>query len=55
LPRDVAETALAALGNRTVVVAGRIGGAVMRPTLLSRRMLTGAVGTAMRLAMARRR
>jgi short-subunit dehydrogenase len=52
-PADVAAGALAALGRQTVHVSGRLGQAAMMPVVLPRRLLTGAVGLAMRLITAR--
>jgi short-subunit dehydrogenase len=47
-PRDVAADALAALGRQTVCVPGRLSEAALSPVVMPRRLLTGALGLAMR-------
>jgi uncharacterized protein len=54
-PRDVAAEGLAALGRETVRVTGRLNQAALRPVVLPRRLVTGAVGLAMRFVAARAR
>jgi uncharacterized protein len=53
LPEDVAAQALAALGRQTVCVPGRLREAVFRPVVMPRRLLTGAIGLAMRYVAAK--
>lgn len=48
-PRAVAAHGLAALGQRTVQVTGLINQVALRPVVLPRRLVNGAVGFAMRL------
>lgn len=52
-PRTVAAAGLAALGRDTVHVAGRLNRAALGPLVLPRRLVTGAVGLAMRYLTAR--
>lgn len=52
-PQEVARAALRSLGDRTVRITGRLGEVALGPTLLPRRLLTGAVGSAMRLFVER--
>lgn len=52
-PRDVAAAGLAALGRDTVRVAGRLNQAALGPAVLPRRLVTGAVGLAMRFVAGR--
>ena len=52
-PRMVAAAGLAALGRDTVRVAGRLNEAALGPLVLPRRLVTGAVGVAMRFLTAR--
>jgi len=47
-PRAVAADGLAALGCETVRIAGRFSRLALRPVVGPRRLVTGAVGTAMR-------
>jgi hypothetical protein len=47
-PRAVARDALDALGRRTVHVGGTVGRAALGPVVLPRRLMTGAIGMAMR-------
>lgn len=54
-PRAVARGALAALGHETVYIPGVINQAAFGPLVMPRRMVAGAVGTAMRLFMPRSR
>ena len=52
-PREVAAEGLAALGRDTVRVVGRLNQAALGPVVLPRRLVTGAVGLAMRFVTAR--
>ncbi|MGE5442441.1 MAG: SDR family NAD(P)-dependent oxidoreductase [Bacteroidota bacterium] len=52
-PRDVAAEGLAALGRDTVRVVGRLNQAALGPVVLPRRLVTGAIGLAMRFVTAR--
>jgi hypothetical protein len=52
-PREVAAEGVAALGRDTVRVVGRLNQAALGPVLLPRRLVTGAVGLAMRFVAAR--
>jgi uncharacterized protein len=52
-PRDVAAEGLAALGRDTVRVVGRLNQAALGPIVLPRRLVTGAIGLAMRFVTAR--
>ncbi len=52
-PREVAAEGLAALGRETVRVVGRLNQAALGPVVLPRRLVTGAVGLAMRFVTAR--
>jgi len=52
-PGDVAAQGLAALGRQTVHVAGLLNQAALGPVVLPRRLISGAVGLAMRLATGR--
>ena len=53
-PQDVAAHGLAALGRQSVFVAGLLNQAALGPVVLPRRLVTGAVGLAMRLVAGRR-
>lgn len=53
-PDDVAADGLAALGKRTVCVAGRLNGAALAPVMAPRRLVAGALGMAMRFVARRR-
>lgn len=50
---DVAADGLAALGKKTVCVAGRLSGAALAPVLAPRRLVAGALGMAMRFVAGR--
>jgi uncharacterized protein len=52
-PREVAAEGLAALGTDTVRVVGRLNQAALGPIVLPRRLVTQAVGLAMRFVTAR--
>jgi hypothetical protein len=52
-PRHVAAEGLAALGRDTVRVAGLLNQAAFAPVVLPRRLITGAVGVAMRFVASR--
>jgi short-subunit dehydrogenase len=52
-PRDVAAEGLAALGRDTVRVVGRLNQAALGPFVLPRRLVTEAIGLAMRFVAAR--
>jgi short-subunit dehydrogenase len=52
-PRDVAAAGLAALGRDTVRITGRLNQAALGPAVLPRRLMTGAVGLAMRFVAGR--
>lgn len=54
-PRQVARSALAALGRETVHVSGGLNQAAFGPVVLPRRLVTGAVGVAMRFLLSRNR
>lgn len=54
-PRQVARSALAALGRDTVHVSGGLNQAAFGPVVLPRRLVTGAVGMAMRFLVTRTR
>ncbi len=54
-PRDVAAEGLAALGRDTVRVAGLLNQAAFGPVVLPRRLVTSAVGLAMRFVAGRAR
>ena len=54
-PQDVAAHGLAALGRQSVFVAGLLNQAALGPVVLPRRLVTGAVGLAMRLVAGRAR
>ena len=50
---DVAAEGLAALGRKTVCVAGRLNGAVLAPVVAPRRLVAGALGVALRFVAGR--
>ena len=52
-PGDVAADALYALGRQTVCVPGRLNEAALSPVVMPRRLLTGALGLAMRIVAGR--
>ncbi len=52
-PGEVAAQGLAALGRQTVHVAGLLNQAALGPMVLPRRLISGAVGMAMRLVASR--
>lgn len=52
-PGDVAAQGLAALGRQTVYVAGLLNQATLGPVVLPRRLISSAVGMAMRLVAGR--
>ena len=52
-PRHVAAEGLAALGRDTVRVSGLLNQAAFGPVVLPRRLITGAVGMAMRFVAGR--
>ncbi len=52
-PRHVAAEGLAALGRETVRVAGLLNQAAFGPVVLPRRLMTGAIGLAMRFVAGR--
>lgn len=52
-PRDVAADALGALGRQTVCVPGRLSEVALSPVVMPRRLLTGALGLAMRFVASR--
>ncbi len=54
-PRAVARGALAAIGRETVHVSGRLKQAAFAPIVKPRRLVTGAIGFAMRLLATRER